>query len=482
MRSRRAAKVITGSVAGAGFLAGAGAVTFAAFGRPNPGTVPAGVTVAGIEIGGKTVEEARTALTPWAEEADDRPLLVKTPLTSKAGKQWNAPRAKLGASVDLEATLAEAEQVGRSDTAIARLVSLFAGRKAVDIAPKWRVDTAAARRWLETNAARAVKQPVQDARFYAEGPQFRIVPEQPGTELDIPAAIEKIGRLAENPAASELELPVKTVSPKVKAADLDGIKGQVSSYRTHYSERGNRMQNIALACSRINGKVLMPGQIFSYNETVGPRDERAGFKLAPVIIKGKLEPGMGGGICQVSSTLYNAALFADLKIVRRQHHAFPVHYLPAGRDATVVYPAIDFQFQNNTDKPIAISAKGTGGVVEMRIFGVPAPQRQVEIQRTNVSTFGTADREVKDPSLPRGKRVVTERGHIGHRVTVWRIVKENGRLVRREHISSDTYTAFPRCIAVGSGPAAAPPAATGSPGAPASAPAAPTGTDGQPRQ
>jgi vancomycin resistance protein YoaR len=176
--------------------------------------------------------------------------------------------------------------------------------------------------------------------------------------------------------------------------------------------------------------------------------------MAPVIINGKLKPGMGGGVCQVSSTLYNAVLLADLKIVHREHHAFPVHYLPPGRDATVAYGDKDFQFENNTKDVIAIASSGAGQKVLMRIFGKKAPGREVAIQRTNLSSWGPTTETVADSSIPAGRTKTLDKGHAGHRVTVWRIVKQDGKVVKREALSRDYYQTFPRVVAMGARPVA----------------------------
>src|SRR5205807_8651585 len=158
----------------------------------------------------------------------------------------------------------------------------------------------------------------------------------------------------------------------------------------------NRVHNIELACRAIDGTVLLPGDIFSYNETVGPRVPSAGFREAPVIIHGELQTGTGGGICQVSSTLYNAVLLADLTVLRRSHHAFPVHYLPAGRDATVVDGALDFKFKNTLKNAIAIDAKVVKRRVVFNLYGDPGEHREVEIVSSGAARVGAGLRRVSD--------------------------------------------------------------------------------------
>jgi vancomycin resistance protein YoaR len=270
----------------------------------------------------------------------------------------------------------------------------------------------------------------------------------------------------------ELTLKAQPSRPTVTAADLRRVDGLLGSFTTRFGGTGrNRGSNISLAASRIDGTVLAPGEIFSYNRTVGPRVESAGFRDAPVIIKGELVPGVGGGICQVSSTLYNAALLADLKIVHRAHHAFPVHYLPAGRDATVVDGAIDLRFQNDSDAPVCISAAARRGRLTFRIFGKTVPGRSVRIALANHSVQPPGTETVLDRTVKPGGRVIKDKGHAGHRVTVYRIVEINGLEASREVISRDRYRPFPRIVLVGPKPAK--PGAGGPPGAEITAPGEP---------
>ncbi|MGV3719885.1 MAG: VanW family protein, partial [Actinomycetota bacterium] len=198
-----------------------------------------------------------------------------------------------------------------------------------------------------------------------------------------------------------------------------------------------------------DGAVLLPGDVFSYNDTVGPRVASAGFKEAPVIVRGKLEPGTGGGICQVSSTLYNASLLADLEIVRRRHHAFPVAYVPAGRDATVVDGVIDFRFKNRLKHAIAIDSKVVGGRVIVHLYGHDDDKAEVTVVSGRVSTIGAGVKTVPDPRLAKGRRVVVEPARSGKRVTVSRIVKRAGQAVRKEVVSRDYYRPFDGVVRVG---------------------------------
>jgi vancomycin resistance protein YoaR len=146
---------------------------------------------------------------------------------------------------------------------------------------------------------------------------------------------------------------------------------------------------------------LLPGDTFSYNEVVGPRTIREGFRKAPVIVKGELVPGDGGGVCQVSTTVYMAALQAGLQIVQRSHHAFPIHYAPPGLDATVVYGAIDLRFRNNTPCPIALVAEAKNGRVVVRVLGAERYRRAVKLQRIVHAVIPAPEKTFPTASLPR---------------------------------------------------------------------------------
>jgi vancomycin resistance protein YoaR len=288
--------------------------------------------------------------------------------------------------------------------------------KAIKLDPVWKIDQQRVQKYLKARVAPRVFKHPTDARLVMTKAGFEKKEEKTGVQLDVESTASAVAeRIPESGAEPVLIITLKQAQPKVTLADLDGIDEEIARFRTSHAGSGNRAENIMLACSKINGTVLRPGDLFSYNRVVGPREREHGYKIAPVISEGRLIPGMAGGVCQTSSTLYNAVLLADLKIVRRSHHTFPVHYLPAGRDATVAYGSIDFQFQNSLDGPIAIMADGSRGEVVMRIFGRKSPGKQVQ--------------------------VVSSRS--GLNATVWRTVKQDGQQIRREQVSRDHYQPAP---------------------------------------
>lgn len=244
-------------------------------------------------------------------------------------------------------------------------------------------------------------------------------------------------------------LVTEVVMPKVKAADFHGINGIIASYSTSYKtwER-SRAHNIKRACRAIDGFLLKPGEVFSYNAVVGPRVRKNGYLDAPQFVRGKIIEGPGGGVCQVSTTLYNAVLLANLKVRERSHHSRPIAYVPLGRDATVEYGLLDLKFENTSGAPIYISASAERGRVDIKIFGKKSDQ-QVEILTTGHKIILPKVIEHPDSRLEAGESVVEQPGREGHHIEVYRIVRVGGKIVRKELISRNYYPPEPRIIAVG---------------------------------
>ncbi len=229
----------------------------------------------------------------------------------------------------------------------------------------------------------------------------------------------------------------------------------LSTYTTHYNTGDvSRSKNVALATSLIDGTVLLPGDEFSYNGVVGERTAEAGFSIAHVYVNGETVDGLGGGICQVSSTLYNTVLYADLKVTERLNHQLTVGYVPLGQDATVDYGNIDFKFVNDTDYPIKIDAKTTGGgALTIKLLGFrDDPTFNVKIQNTTISVIPSPEEEIEDPTLPEGERKYQKKGSSGAIVETYKTVTRNGE-TKRSFVSKSVYGAGKSEVLVGTGPA-----------------------------
>ncbi len=213
---------------------------------------------------------------------------------------------------------------------------------------------------------------------------------------------------AGQPAPNALTLPYRTKVPRITPEMLAPVDTILSSFSTSYASSTDRGSNVKTAAEAIDGTVLLPNEVFSFNQTVGPRSTDNGYLTAPVIIEGQLTEGTGGGVCQVSTTLYNAVLLADLQVTRRSHHSLPSHYVAAGRDATVSYHHIDFRFKNTSAAPIIIEAHPGVRHLTMRILGqgpVPVVHIVTSDQHPEPGRAITKD----DPDAARGRETHRER-------------------------------------------------------------------------
>ena len=230
--------------------------------------------------------------------------------------------------------------------------------------------------------------------------------------------------IAENPNAEEYAVNLTFTEPEITVNDLgmDPFPDKLATYSTKYVNNPARTTNLRLASNKINGTVIMPGETFSFNKIVGRRTASAGYKDAAIFSDGQVTDGLGGGICQITSTLYNSVVFANLEVTSRRNHMFVPSYVTGGRDATVVYGSTDFKFKNSRSYPIKIISSVEGGVATVSIFGYKNandPEYEISIENNLVKT--TATSLVYD---------------------AYKVYKQNGNVVRKEKMSRDTYKKY----------------------------------------
>ena len=252
--------------------------------------------------------------------------------------------------------------------------------------------------------------------YYSQNP-YVVHPSENG--IDFAISLDDAKNLLQE-KKDEYVIPLKVLYPSV-TTNMIGTKAfpdLLSEFSTKYAASNkNRTTNLILASKKINGTVLMPGETFSYNKVVGERTIAAGYKEAPIYVSGKVEDGIGGGICQITTTLYNAVLYANLDIVERSNHQFVPSYAGPSRDATVVYGAIDFKFKNNRDYPIKITCSVSGGIANFKIWGLKS-DNDYEVQITSRTTGKTAT------------AIYSE---------AYKTLKKNGAVVSTTLLSKDTY-------------------------------------------
>ena len=280
--------------------------------------------------------------------------------------------------------------------------------------------------------------------YYTKDP-FTVYPEVEGVDFDVEAAKELLKEDKE-----EYVIKLKITEPEITLEEIgtEAFPDQLSTFTTRYDVSDvDRSTNLRLASEKINGTVLAPGETFSYNKTVGARTVAAGYKNAKVYESGKVVDGIGGGICQVSSTLYNAALLANLEIVERRNHQFVTSYVGAGRDATVVYGQTDFKFKNTRKYPIRIVVTTNAGILKISIFGIKEENEYTfKFNTKTVSSIPYKTQYIEDSSLPAGTEKVEQKGANGLITETYITKMLDGKVVSTELLSKDTYSAMTRII------------------------------------
>ncbi|SMP64924.1 VanW family protein [Anoxynatronum buryatiense] len=312
-------------------------------------------------------------------------------------------------------------------------------------------EESALNQWADELASAITLQP-HDARIWVDRGELHEVSEQYGRLLKPADVTEPVRAALDSLDFEPIEIEVAVTAPAVTLADLGDFNQRLTEYSTVLGENVNRRENIRLAGERINSVRLLPGAVFSFNETVGRVTAEDGYQRAPVIQGGRLVQGIGGGICQTSSTLYQAALRGGLQIVERSNHSLPVGYLPLGLDATIAYGSIDFRFANPYDFPVMIGTWLDEQHYHTVILGPESARLpEIEIEVRNRQAISPPVRVIEDPVLAKGVEVVQQAGKNGYRLSVFRLTGRNESDFQEELISNDYYRPVARVIRRGTG-------------------------------
>jgi vancomycin resistance protein YoaR len=313
--------------------------------------------------------ELRPFVTELATRVAEREAFFAAPEADQA-----ASFAELGIELDVDATLAALVRALPVRTTRERFFELFRGEPEPPVVPlHYAVNSDRARAWLGRLAEQLHRDPV-NARL--DLVRHQRVEAAPGRELDVGASLHGI-ETGERTDLARFELAFFPVEPSVSSAELAqvDVTRVLSSFETDFSHKPrSRIPNIRTGARYLNGVILAPGQVFSFNQVVGPRTEARGFRNAPVIVQDELEPGLGGGICQVATAVFASAMLGGLEIVERRSHSRPSGYAPLGLDATVIYPEVDLRLRNPYDTPLMIHAVVTNAkVIRVEFLGRDAP-------------------------------------------------------------------------------------------------------------
>lgn len=315
------------------------------------------------------------------------------------------------------------------------------------------------------------RQPINARRVIEPDDTIRHIPEIPVQQFDegkLKEQLEKVlsswGTLCgPEDQLLTLDVPLRTVDPQITLLMLQehGIVRKISEFTTNFPlnvspavNSEGRVHNVRSTAASLQDVLLKPGEVFDYAPYIEQTEKQFGFKEAPVIVNGKLVPGIGGGICQVSSTLYNAVLRAGLTVVERRNHSLPVSYVPLGQDATFASGHINFKFRNSTEHAVLIRTVTDHRSLTVKLFGQTPSDMTYEVESKIVATLEPPVKYVLNPSLKVGTQEIISRGKRGYIVETYRYKKQNGRLISQEKLSRDTYAAQPMIVTSNSGSSA----------------------------
>lgn len=406
--------------------------------------LPHSLVLPGLAIDGERVpdgaDDAKLRSLVEAHAAALTSRKVRLLVSGEASPVLETTLGALGVGVDVPGTIAIAARVGKHGDWLTRSEAADRARKGgIDVPLLLTVDRSVAGPALEAVKEKADVQPVS-ARLDLD--KHETVPEKDGRYVDVDGAIARVEASARVRDATSIELPFVTFAPRISSAFLKGldISTVVAEYETHFSRSGDqqkRGKNIDNAAQKLDGLVISPGEMISFNQIVGERSEANGFHKSWEIFKGEMVEGMGGGTCQVASTFHAATFFAGLDVLERLPHSRPSAYIPMGLDSTVVYPAVDLKVRNPHPFPIVVHAKTEGSKLRVELLGKMRPVH-VDFGREVVETIPYKRKIVEEATLAGKKVVVKQHGIKGYKIKRSRLLTYPDGTRRRQE-ATDTY-------------------------------------------
>ncbi|MGL5353810.1 MAG: VanW family protein, partial [Clostridium sp.] len=366
----------------------------------------------------------------------------KTLIVTVGDKKLNLSYADLAPGYDAEAIVIEAMEYGKDGSMLAKNRKIKKG-KAYDVEAGISYDEAKLKEF-EDNVKSTVDVEAEDAKLSINGGEISIIPEVVGYKIDGEDLHNKLVENINGDPTHEvnLEFELKESKARVTSEDLKKIDGVIGSHSTSYKDGGDgRVKNMQVAAQTVNGVILMPGDEFSYNELIGDTTPDKGYEKANTYVGNKIVPDYGGGICQVSTTLYRAVMRANMRSTERANHSLTVSYSEPGLDATVAYGVIDYKFKNPYDFPVYISGYVGGGTVGFSIYGNKAGMdgKTYELVNEVHETYNPGKEYIDDPTLEVGKEVTQSYGMPGYKASSYQVTYENGKEINREFIATDVY-------------------------------------------
>lgn len=416
-------------------------------------TIYDGITVNGYSVGGLSTDDAVRQL----QENINKPISSKEILIKRGEFQEKIKFADIDAKYNVEDAASAAYEIARNGDIDERyLVYQEIENNGINIDADFVFDDGELDEILE-DINENVSVDAKDSQLKRENGEFVITDETDGYKMNVADTKAGVVTLLGAAQSGEVTITGDIVQPKITKEDNAKSTSLIGSFYTKYSgsDTLGRNVNLRVGCEHINGTVVEPGDVFSMNESLGDQTYENGYRNAAVIVNGKLEDGLAGGVCQITTTLYNAVVKAELDVVERKNHSLAVAYVPLGQDAAIAGNYTDLKFKNSTDYPIYIEAYILNGELVTNIYGYEEHDsgRTVELEHVYVGSIPKpVEKVTEDPNLPLGERIITHTGKIGHKITTYKKVYENGELLSSEWFSDSTYKATPDEVTIGTGP------------------------------
>lgn len=408
--------------------------------------MPNNLYVNNLHLGGKSLEQAIDELGKLEETQLKKPIIITYNDGSNDHKSVNFTYRQLGYYADKSIVTEKLNLIMDQNISIIKRFLHYRSieRSGLNYELTFGIHYDKFLKALEILDNATLKAPV-NAKFEIIKGKVQIVQEENGFVFDKEALYKE---LQINKDLTKANLNVKAIKPSVTAEILknQGIKELISSFTTNF-DAGNapRSSNIKLAAKFIAGTILPPGATFSFNEVVGQRTEEKGFQEAGVYINGKVDTGIGGGICQVSTTLYNAVLLADLLVMERSNHSLTVPYVPLSRDAAVSWGSQDLKFTNNTENHILINSSTKSGSITFELYSTKS-NKSVELISTTLARTKAPILYIDDIVAPFGQDTVVDKGHDGYQSQLVKNVYVDRNRVSTEIVSKDKYLTATKII------------------------------------
>ena len=438
-------KCIVGSLAVIGLLTAGFAVNQAYAEAKQGDKILDNIYIGEVAVGGMNKDEAKQAVDAYVKEIQNTKMKL-----SVNEKSITATAKQLGVDWENTGVVDEAVMIGKSGSLITR----YKDKKDLEHEPKklevtFGTNEADIKKYL-TEHAEKVNQEAVDGGLLRENGSFKITGGEEGIAVNVEESAKKIAAYITNDwdtKEAEIALSADVVQPRGSKEQLSKVKDVLGTFSTDYSSSSSgRAMNVSNGCSRINGALLYPGDQFSVYEAVSPFDAENGYALAGSYENGTVVETYGGGICQVSTTLYNAVIRAELKIKERYAHSMIVNYVKPSMDAAIAGTVKDLKFENNTDAPVYIEGVTGGGVITFTIYGeeTRSPKREVIFESEIVSENNPPTQIQGSASYNVGYVSVQQSAHVGKVARLWKIVKEDGVEKSREEFNNSNYRASPK--------------------------------------